>query len=82
MTKEEAKAEAEKIKQEYRNCIADGVYLSDDQITQCAIIKVKGIIEVLRLTHVIMDLADGLIVNEYFEAQIKKFESILRELEK
>lgn len=45
--KEEEK-EAKELKYKYRNCIVFGVYLSDEQIKQCALICVDQIIEEVR----------------------------------
>ena len=41
----QVKEEAEKIIKKFRNCIVNGVYLSDDQINQISIIHVEGLIE-------------------------------------
>ena len=79
MTKDKAKAEAEKIKEEFYRAIPlkgfKGTYSTFmDHTTQCAIIQVKAQI------NLVNDI--GLIYEIDLEYYVQKFQSILTELER
>ena len=87
MKREEAQAEAEKIRDKFRPHALlwddhNDEPTKEDHVTLCAIIHVKGVIHELKISFIDLPLMEGLKLSDKIGTKISDFESILTELER
>ena len=84
MTEKTAKAEADKIIQEFypNSCFDERTQNGDEAAKENAIIHVKGIIKELKKVYIGLPLIVGIKVAVRVDGQISSWRSILTELER